>query len=221
MKYDIHPFLLALLLGAAVTLTRPALCLAQESTGTVQGRIDFSGSSSPKGFILADTVVYLANETGLTKPGSASQTEAPVLDQRDITFVPHVLPVLAGAKVQIRNSDAILHNVHTTCRMNQAFNRAQLGNKAIEVVFEKPEIVRVVCDIHSQMSAYIVVVPNSHFTKAQKDGSFKVSGVPPGKYQLIAWHEKYGATKSDIEISADKTTEANLTLTKTSDTAKL
>lgn len=221
MRITLRPLLLPLLLGSAMSgtwLTNPR---AQEATGTLRGHIRFGGATPQKGINAADTVVYLAGDSVAAKAGGASQMATPVLDQRDITFVPHVLPVLAGAKVQIRNSDAILHNVHTTCRMNQAFNRAQLGNKAFEVVFEKPEIIRVVCDIHSQMSAYIVVVPNPHFTKAQKDGSFTLSGVPPGKYQLIAWHEKYGSTTHAVEISAGKTTEADVNLTKTSNTAKL
>jgi len=221
MQNITRPILLPLLLSLALTpalLTKPQ---AQVATGTLHGSIHFGGATLKKGINVTDTVVYLEGEVSVPISGDARPMAAPILDQRDITFVPHVLPVLAGTKMLVRNSDAILHNVHTTSRANRAFNRAQLGNKVIEVVFEKPEIIRVVCDIHSQMSAFIVVVPNRHFTKARKDGSFTLSSVPPGKYQLTAWHEKYGSTTTEVEISAGTTTEAKVNLIKTSNTAGL
>lgn len=212
--------LFLVLLGIADSSSLAAETGTQEATGTLQGHALFDGGPLPKGINVADTVIYLTGDGLASRPVPAQQKFTPILDQRDIAFVPHVLPVMAGTKVEIRNSDAILHNVHTTCQKNPPFNRAQLGNKTFETVFQAPEIIRVVCDIHSQMSAYIVVIPTPYFTKAAKGGSFTLKDIPPGKYQLVAWHEKYGAMSREIEIDAGKVIQADMNLTRTSKIAK-
>lgn len=211
---------LPLLIGLVLCARLAAQPAPPAPAGSLQGRISFAGGTIPQGTNLADTVVYLIGD-GLTahrepaRPGARA-----VLDQRDITYVPHVLPVLAGTKVEIRNSDAILHTVHTNSQKNPAFDRPELGNQSVEVTFAAPEIIPVSCDVHSQMSAYIVVVPTPYFTKAAKDGSFKLTDLPPGKYRLVAWHEKYNAIELTVEINAGNNAPVEVKMPTTSTLAK-
>ncbi len=190
--------------------------------GTLQGRVLFQGEKDPpKGIIVSDAVVYLVGSG--PAPTAVPAKDGPpvaILDQRDIAFVPHVLPVAQGSKVEIRNSDAILHNVHTRSAKNPPFNRAQLAKRTFHVVFESPEVIPVGCDVHSQMSAYILVLPTPLFTKAGKDGTYTIAGIPPGKYQLIGWHEKYGPVTTEVEAAAGKTAQADVSFSTASAAAK-
>lgn len=169
-----------------------------------------------RGAKLADAVVYLTG-AGLA---SAAPSDTVVLDQADLLFAPHVLPVVAGATVAFRNSDAILHNAHTVSAKNRPLNRAQVGHSSFATVFRVPEPVHVVCDIHSQMSAYVVVVPNRFFAKAKANGTYAIADVPPGTYELVAWHEKYGTVTATVVVRAGSATQADVTLAGAADIAK-
>ena len=121
------------------------------------------------------------------------------------------LSVVVATPVEFRNSDAILHNVHTNSKKNEPFSRLQAPAAAkIVHVFESPEVIHIGCDIHSQMSAYIVVVPNRFFTKASKNGAFTLKGVPPGTYKLVAWCEKYRTVSKTVEVKAGVTTQTDM-----------
>lgn len=220
MRNKIHHLLFFLLAGALLAAAPDAEPQDKAAAGTLQGRVLFAGKKSPQGVIVTDALVYLVAEgrtpkEALTKDGAS----VPVLDQRDITFAPNVLPVVAGSEVEIRNSDNITHNVHTISQKNPSFNRAQLRHRAFRVTFESPELIRVRCDIHSQMHAYIHVLPTPLFTKAGEGGTYAIAGIAPGKYELVGWHEKYGAVTSKVEIGAGKTTQADVNLPGTSETS--
>lgn len=194
--------------------------------GIIQGKLVFQSmegevlKKAPPGVVVTDAVLYLVGE-GLASnenqgPGGdlASEAAKPLLDQVDITFVPHVLPVVAGTTVQFRNGDATVHNIHTYSQKNQSFNKSQAPKGHVAIVYDEPEIVHVGCDIHSQMSAYIVVVPNRFFAMGRKDGSFSIEGIPPGTYELVGWHEKYGTTSQKVEIGPGSSTQVEVTFKK-------
>ena len=174
-------------------------------TGSVVGQVLFEGQARPAGVVISDAVVYLVGE-GLSEVPVPAAT--PVLDQRDITFTPHVITVVVGSEMEITNSDAIIHNVKTKSRENRRFNRAQIPNMKMTVTFDEPEVITVVCNIHSQMSAYIVVVPNASFARVAEDGSYSLKGVPAGQYQLVAWHEAYGQQITDVVVESGGSVEA-------------
>lgn len=215
MRHRLH-YVLLLAVSGAVFAVAPAASQNNHTTGTLQGRVVFPGAAS--GVTAADAIVYLQGD-GLAATAAVAK-DAAVLDQRDITFVPHVLPIVAGSKVEIRNDDNIMHNIHTRSEANPPFNRAQMRHRAFEVVFPAPEIVRVSCDVHSQMSASIVVLPNAFFAKAEKNGAYTIAGVPPGQYELVGWHEKYGTVTTKIHVTAGKTTPADVVFSKTSASAR-
>jgi len=113
----------------------------------------------------------------------------PRMDQRDETFVPHVLPIVAGTIVDFPNNDHTYHNVFSLSK-TKTFD---LGRYAVgrskSVRFDRPGIVRVFCDIHSHMSAFIIVFAHRYFALADTDGTYRLENVPPGTYTVVAWNE--------------------------------
>src|SRR5215470_2749853 len=122
-----------------------------------------------------------------------------VLDQVNLKFVPHVLPVLVGTTVAFPNSDEIRHNV-----FSPGPPRFDLGTYAQHTtkyhVFDRPGVWTMLCNVHAEMSAYVVVTETPFFTKTDKDGKFILKDVPPGKYVVKVWHEKAKPTAVPIEV---------------------
>jgi len=138
---------------------------------------------------LANVFVYLKDAKAAPAAG-----EATLLDQIGCMYEPYVMGVVASQKFKVKNSDATLHNVHNTPKVagNKEYNIGQpLKGQVNEFVFEKPEILmRFKCDVHPWMFAYVGVVEHPYFAVTDKDGNFKISGVPDGKYTVVAYHLK-------------------------------
>lgn len=142
---------------------------------------------------LGDVFVYIKNFTGKAEASS----KPALLDQKGCEYVPYVLGLQTGQKLLVRNSDPVLHNVHATPKVNKEFNLAQMaGGKDIERSFDQPEVlVRFKCDVHPWMFAYVGVLPHPYHAVTDKDGKFKIEGVPAGKYTLVAFHRKAHGTE--------------------------
>ena len=144
--------------------------------------------------------------------GKSFDTATPQLDQRGCWFYPHVQIVPAGADMEILNSDGILHNIHTYPEKNKPVNMAQPKfRKVLKTSFAEPDIVRVSCDVHNWMNAWIVVAKHPYYVVTSEDGSYELDGVPPGTYTLSAWHETLGTQTQSVTVEKDGTAEANLT----------
>lgn len=193
----------------------PAVAAAQ---GTVQGRIAFENPPLIGEFSVSDAVVYLLGEGLQVDPQTvAATTDPPLLDQQDYTFVPRVLPVMAGVPVNFHNSDDETHNIHTRSkgrRRNRQFNQAQKPNSLLSTVFIRPDSIRVMCDIHSQMIAHILVLPNPFFTQPDGEGAFRIPDVPAGRYELMAWHEFYGTVTQTVEVKGEGVVAAHITMSR-------
>jgi len=138
--------------------------------------------------------------------------DRPILDQHGCWFVPHVLLLPAGAEIDILNSDGILHNLHTFSEINPAINVAQPKfKKRITQRFESPERVRVICDVHSWMNAWIVVIGHPYHALTAADGTWRLDQVPPGSYTLTVWHETLGSQERGITVEPGHTAEAVFT----------
>lgn len=154
--------------------------------------------------------VFVHVKAGAPKTPPAGQ--GTVLDQVSCEYVPYVMGVQAGQKFKIKNSDPLMHNVHATPKVNPEFNLAQpLKDMVMEQSFAKPEVmVRMKCDVHPWMLAYIGVVEHPYFAVTDKDGNFKIPGLPDGKYTIEAFHAKthmlkgQGVTK-EIEVKGNTT----------------
>ena len=152
---------------------------------------------SPEGG-LANVLVYVPVE-----PSGTPLVEPPVLDQIGCMFEPYVLGVMAGQKFKVRNSDPELHNIHATPKANREFNIAQASRGQVNVLtFPKPErFVRVKCDVHPWMFAYVNVSAHPFFAITDTNGVFRLpGGLPPGEYPVYAFHLKAGELTQRVTI---------------------
>ena len=135
---------------------------------------------------LANVFVYIKDNKG----GSAGPE--PVIDQVGCLYQPYVTGVMTGQKFKIKNSDPLLHNVHATPKVNGEFNIGQPSQgQENEKSFDKPEVlVRMKCDVHNWMFAYVGVVDTGYFAVTDADGNFKIANVPAGDYTVVAFHQK-------------------------------
>ncbi len=159
-----------------------------------------------KGNGLADVFVHI--KSGLKPSDIPAPSKQPVvLDQSKCEYLPYVVGLQTGQTLEVRNSDPVLHNVHTTPVVdgNKEQNMAQLPmGPALKFVFEKPEILlRIKCDIHPWMFAYVGVVEHPFFAVTDKNGAFTVKNVPPGEYVLEIFHRKGGKQEKKISVGAD------------------
>ncbi len=137
--------------------------------------------------------------------GAPRADNAAVLDQKDCRYVPHVIAITAGQPLTIHSSDDTMHNIHIDASQNPPVNLGMTAaGQQKNVTFARPEIMRVKCDVHPWMSAYIGVFENPLFAISADDGSFQITGVPAGTYTLTAWHELYGEQKISVTVSDDK-----------------
>ena len=185
-------------------ITLDAVCGKMQPDG-IKSRFYVVGD----GGALANVFVYIKEGA----KASEATGEGPVLDQVGCQYQPYVLGVQTGQKIKIRNSDATLHNVHATPKLNKEFNFAQVTKGQInERAFEKSEVmVRMKCDVHPWMFAYVGVVDHPYFAVTGADGSFKLPGVPAGKYTVEAFHMKAGSATKEITVGADGNVTADFT----------
>src|SRR2546427_1382375 len=156
---------------------------------------------------LANAVVSAPNTKG-AKPVKG------MVDQHGCKFVPHV-SVMTPGELELKNSDDILHNIHTYSTANPAINKAQPKfKKVMTEKFEKPEIIKLTCDVHSWMLGWVAVMPNPFFGVTGGDGTAKIENVPPGKYTVEAWHETLGKQTKEVEVKAGQATKVAIEMKK-------
>lgn len=135
-----------------------------------------------------------------------------VMDQRDETFVPHVLAVTAGTTVDFNNNDRTYHNVFSFTKGNR-FDLGRYGRgRSKSVRFDRPGIVRVFCDIHSHMSAFILVFGHRYFAVTDAAGRYQIEGVPPGAYTLVAWNDGQARESRTVTVTEGSVAEADFVL---------
>ena len=220
MRKAIGAFLaIALVAGVAVVAQGPRTAGAQGG-GTIEAAVTYSGAAVVEklkvnkdtekcGTEAAIEKVVVGSNKGLVNavvsvPGAkgAPKTVKAVVDQHGCKFVPHVVATTPG-EVDIKNSDDILHNIHTYSTANPSINKAQPKfKKVMTEKFEKPEIIKLTCDVHSWMTGWIAVMPNPFFGVTDANGVTKIDNVPPGKYTVEVWHETLGKQTKDVEVKA-------------------
>jgi plastocyanin len=125
------------------------------------------------------------------------------LDQRDETFVPHVLAITVGTVVDFPNNDRTYHNVFSLSKAQRFDLGRYAAGRSKAVRFDRPGIVRVFCDIHSHMNAFILVFNHRFFAVTDPQGRYEISGVPPGTYTLSAWYEGSVRDQRTVTISGE------------------
>ena len=151
---------------------------------------------------LANVFVYITKSLEAKSLSFRGQKEAVLLDQVGCFYEPYVMGVMVDQKIRIRNSDPVLHNVHATPTSNTEFNFAQpVQGQVNEKSFSKPEVlVRMKCDVHPWMFAYVGVVSHPYFAVTDAEGRFEINDVPDGDYLLEAVHPKAGRRTVPIKV---------------------
>lgn len=128
-----------------------------------------------------------------------------VFDQDGCRFHPHVAVVPVGATLEFANSDQTNHNIHTYAKKNEAINKNVAAAGKLPYALTKAEVIDVKCDIHPWMKGYIVVTDASHYAVSGPDGSFEITGLPAGEYEVSWWHEELGKGKTaKVTVEAGK-----------------
>jgi plastocyanin len=149
---------------------------------------------------LADAVVSVPGAKGSAAPAKAE------VDQKGCKFIPHVVALQAGGQLDIKNSDGILHNIHTYSSANPSINKAQPKfKKVMTEKFDKPEIIKLTCDVHSWMLGWIAVMPSPYFAVTGDTGVARIDNVPAGKHRVEVWHAVLGKLDKEVEVKAGQT----------------
>jgi len=123
-----------------------------------------------------------------------------ILNQENCVYSPHIVVMPKESELEIQSSDPFNHNIHTFSFDNDPINLMFMPGMEHEQEFEESEIVKVECDLHGWMQAWVVVTDNSYFALTNDDGSFEIPDLPPGKYTLTAWHEVLGTMTQKIKV---------------------
>jgi Plastocyanin len=160
----------------ATTLFAPANASAE--SGTIEGTVAHARGT-------ADLVVYIVSAPGQFSPPS----QHGLMDQKKMTFSPHLLPIVVGTTVDFLNSDAVSHNVFTPDNEGYNLGTWPKGEKH-SYTFKKPGVYTQLCSIHPEMLGFVIVLQNPFYAITKADGHFTIPNVPPGQYMLKVWGEK-------------------------------
>lgn len=175
-------------------------------TGTITGKV-----IAKKAKFQEDCVVYIEKVDGSFPP----PTEHAIMDQKEMTFIPHVLPILLGATVDYLNSDPIAHNVFSPDDVADKMNLGTWETGGIRhYTFTKLGSAVMLCNVHPEMEAYVVVLQNPYFFKTQKDGKFTISNVQPGEYVLKVWNKRMKGDDAKVVVKAGEAVNVDMQLTK-------
>jgi len=216
-------------MNKALGVVLSTLVVGSAFAGDVTGKVVFEGAA-PKAAILrmdadkvckaahkepqrSEEVVVNANGTlknvlVYVKDGLGNRKFDPpakkvTFDQLGCIYVPHVVGIQTGQELEVVNSDPTLHNVHSLSKENPQFNVAQ-PKKGMKLTkkFERPEVFKVKCEVHTWMGAYIGVFNHPFFAVTGDDGTFTLAKLPAGEYTVEAWHEKYGTQTGKVKVDA-------------------
>jgi len=169
----------------------------EKGLGTINGTV-----KAKKAKYLRDTLVYIENVTNSFEPPQ----EHAVMDQKNMAFIPHVLPLLKGTTVDFLNSDMVQHNVYSPDAVADNVNLGTwLKGEVRPFTFNKLGVASMRCNVHVDMLAYVLVLQNPYFAKLNNDGSFSITNMPEGKYTLKLWNERYKAGDRQVEVKANAT----------------
>ncbi len=174
---------------AALMLCFPGEALA----GTIKGSVTVKGVRNAR-----NVVVYIDTMAGEFKPPGKHAA----MDQKNMAFIPSVLPVLTGTTVDFLNSDSVLHNVFTSSECAEKFNLGTWGKgESRSYTFQNTGCRSVMlCNVHPEMEGWVVVMQNTYFFRTGKDGAFAIENVPAGKYTLNVWHKKAGGSSQEVTV---------------------
>jgi len=217
--------LLTLALAAVVLAPSPQIHGAR--SGAIRGRVDLRRVPPPveprpnvadlgaatSTLDISDrlkSVVYL--ESAPRGAFETVETTHAVMDQRGERFVPHILAITTGTIVDFPNSDQIYHNVFSLSKTKSFDLGRYAARHSKPVRFDRAGIVRVFCDIHSHMNAFILVFSHPFFSITDADGRYRIDNIPPGTYNVVAWNEGVASPPRPVTVSDSGIEEEDFTL---------
>jgi plastocyanin len=161
---------------------------------TVEGSVTVDGQPA------AHAVVYLEGGSGAAPAAPPLRV---VMDQKNLSFIPDVLPIVRGTVVEFTNSDDVQHNVFSPSDIAGKFNLGTYGPGAVRTVtLNQAGDVRVLCNIHMEMEAHILVLNGPYFAATAQDGRYRIADVPAGQYVLKVWQERWFPPTQSVEAPA-------------------
>jgi hypothetical protein len=205
-----------------------------KASATVKGKISFEGTPPPNEkpqmssdpFCAKNATSYTALETvqvndgglknvivhvssGLPAATFTTPTTPIEIDQQNCHYIPHVFTMMTNQPLKIKNSDMTLHNIHAWAEKNPPINVAQpVAGMVSDAKFSNEETIPIRCDVHKWMGAFVGVFSHPFHTVSDDDGSFELK-LPPGKYQITAWHERFGKKTMDVDVPEGGKDDAN------------
>ncbi|RPH60713.1 MAG: hypothetical protein EHM89_08455 [Acidobacteria bacterium] len=227
-----------LALVAAFVLNQQAAAAAA-TVGTVKGRVRLGGTPPGNTVIrmrvdpmcakintgkrVIQEAVITSNEGGLANafikvqgsfPRAPAPTGAVMIDQHDCLYTPRMIGARVGQTLLIRNSDPLLHNIHSMSTGSNSFKIGQpMAGMENRIPLKAEEMLRLKCDVHRWMTAYVGVVNHPYFAVSGKDGTFEIANVPAGTHMLHIWHERYGDLERSVRVSPGTTTTVDFAYT--------
>jgi len=190
-----------------IDMSEEAACKAKYTTTPTEENVVAGPANA-----LSNVFVYVSAGVPAGQTFTAPATPV-VLDQSGCRYHPHVFGVMVGQTLEIRNSDPVLHNIKAVAKKNRPFNVSQPNaGMTTNRTFSTPEVmVNLQCNVHGWMHAWVGVRPDPFFAVSGKDGSFSITGLPPGTYTIEAWHEKFGTQTATVTIAGTESKTANFT----------
>ncbi len=191
----------------AIKMNADAKCVSMHKGQTVNSEqlVDNSNNTIQWAFI------YVKSGLPAGKKYPAPKTAAKI-DQNGCMYSPHIQGVMTGQQIEITNSDGTLHNIHALPKNSAQFNIAQpkQGMKTTKSFDKAEQMVKLKCEVHNWMASYIGVMDNPFFAVSDDKGNFEIKDLPPGDYELVAWHEKLGEATAKVKVT-DKGATADFT----------
>jgi len=224
----------ALALAALATAATDAPAARPAAAGSISGTITFTGTPpkmrpidmSKEPSCASQHATPVMTENVVTGPGNSVQyavvyisagdqpgatpTASVRYDQKGCQYIPHVAVLQTGQTLDIYNDDQTSHNIHPLAKINAEWNKSQPpGTPPIHATYDKPEFIAVKCNVHPWMHGYFAVLTTSHYAVSGADGKFSLTGLPPGKYTVTAWHERFGTQSAEVTVSDNGTATQN------------
>jgi hypothetical protein len=183
-----------------LSMAANAACAAHHRGQVIDESVLVNGDGT-----LRNVVVWVSE--GLAGRKFAPPKEPAVLDQQGCVYTPHVVPVMTGQRLLVKNSDPFLHNVRAAAAANNPpfnFGQPSVDVGGTPLTFLTPDRMFVKCDVHPWMTAHIIVLDNPYFAVTNERGTFKLPELSPGTYTVSAWHEVYGEQKQRVTVTAGR-----------------
>jgi plastocyanin len=222
----------AVALAVAATAARPTVGVAAATGGTIKGRVRFTGpepgnkvirmgmdpmcAAANQGKRPVNEVYLVGDDNTLgnvfvkvegTFPPTPVPSTPVEIDQRACVYTPRVVGARVGQTLRVRNSDNWLHNVHTDSAKRNGINQSTpKAGLDVDLLLKDEEILRVGCDVHRWMTAWVGVVSHPYFAVSEgKNGTFTIANVPAGHRTITAWHESFGALTKAVDVKDGQT----------------